>query len=163
MAAREARRDGTEAIASVHVRSWRETYDGLLPARQLETLDVDEKAVFWARTLDRQGPDATTLVAEADGAIVGVAAGGPPRDEARADEGEVYALYVLDSHQGQGLGGELFEGVLDHLRGRERMPVGLWVLEANPTTGFYEHLGGRRVDEREDEHGLTEVRYRWSA
>lgn len=162
MALRTAGLDDAPSIASVHVRSWRETYRGILPASELAALDVAEETRFWERMLERQGEQATTLVAEADGGIVGFAAGGPARDDGTADEGEVYAVYLLERHQGQGLGRQLFAGVLEHLRSHGLTPVGLWVLAANPTVGFYEHLGGRRVGEREEEHGLTEVRYRWS-
>ena len=96
--------------------------------------------------------------------MVGFAAFGP--DRASGFPGytaELWAIYVLPTWQRKGLGRALFhEGArLLQAEGYGRMLV--WVLKENPKgRGFYEHLGGVLLGEREIELGgakLWEVAY----
>jgi GNAT superfamily N-acetyltransferase len=131
-------------IARVHVDGWRETYPGLLPGFVLDALSYAERERQWADALAAGG--SCLFVAEAQGHIVGFAAGGPNRED-RADEypGELWAIYLLREQQGRGLGRALFEAVRAWLRERELEPFLLWAVADNPACGFYERLGGTRI------------------
>ena len=48
---RRARDDDAAAISLVHVRSWQETYRGLLPQDYLDALDPARRVPLWERTL----------------------------------------------------------------------------------------------------------------
>lgn len=160
MVLRRASLDDAPEVAWVHVRSWKETYPGLLPREELEVLDVDERAGFWERVIEEE-PETSTLVDEADGEVVGFASAGPATEELAGEGGEVYALYVLEAHQGEGRGRRLFEAAVEELRGRGLEPVYLWVLAGNPARGFYEHLGGEAVRKRVEGEAGPEICYRW--
>src|SRR5207237_7876125 len=83
------------SVARVHVRSWRATYEGLLPAEYLAALDVDDYAGRWERSLQSPFARGTIVVAEQDGQVVGFASGGPVRYGIPRCECEPYPLYRL--------------------------------------------------------------------
>lgn len=161
-----------EVIAQVHVASWRETYPGLVPPSILAGLSVAERAKMWRKIL-RQ-PDAfqrsAVFVAERSGAVIGFAACGDQRSsklETRGFAAEIFALYLLRSDQGLGLGRLLMAELARTLAGRVQQGASLWVLRENlAARRFYERLGGELVGEKEDrrEEGiLVEVAYGWTA
>lgn len=166
MLIREARPGDAAGIARVHVDSWRTTYAGLVSADFLAALAYERSEQNWRRGLTNPNAQSFYLVAE-DGAgqVVGFAAGGPERD-GRADyQGELYALYLLQAYQRQGLGRGLVAHAAQHLRRRGYVNLLVWVLAANPSRGFYEALGGVLVGEKNIDIGgemLLEVAYGWS-
>lgn len=158
--------EDAERIARVHVDSWRTTYKGILPADFLAALSVERRAEMWRRaaTLSGQGGRSLT-VAEADGRIVGFAAGGPNHDPDLVYTGELYAIYILESHQRLGIGRRLVAPVAAALAAGGHSTMLLWVLAANAgARRFYESLGGRAVrEQRTDIGGIAypEVGYGW--
>ena len=82
-----------DAIAAVHLASWRDVHRGIVAADVLEALDELDRAAQWRQTLG--AGHATTLVAEDDGRVVGFASYGPSSDE-DAERGtvELYAIYL---------------------------------------------------------------------
>ena len=98
-------------LARVHVQSWRETYAGIIPRAFLDALSLESRQQQWQRTLEFGN---AVFVAELADQIVGFASCGAARDEGYDDE--VYALYLLKSHHGQGIGKALFHAVLEALR-----------------------------------------------
>jgi GNAT superfamily N-acetyltransferase len=97
----------------------------------------------WREPLPGAPGGRRTLVAEADGSVVGFAAFGPCRDaDASARVGELYAIYVLPEWLRQGTGRSLHGVCVDDLRRSGFDEARLWVLEANPgARSFYERLG----------------------
>lgn len=158
--------DDAEAIARVHVESWRTTYRGLLPDRMLDEMEVRDHEQRWERTLRDPYRRSVVLVAEDGGRVVGFASCGRERDGDQDYEGELYAIYLLRESQGRGHGRALVEAsaaALD-LRGLASMVV--WVLRDNaPARGFYERLGGvyRRERPLDLVTGVSvpEVSYLW--
>lgn len=140
------------AMAAVHVASWESTYTGVLPASYIAERSLAVRHAFWRDRLIENDPAICIFVAcQADGTICGFASGG---------NGELYSLYLLEEAQGFGFGRLLVEAVLAELRGER--PVIVWVLGVNPARGFYEHMGGRLVAEKQTRMGgelFTEVAY----
>ncbi|MCB1491781.1 MAG: GNAT family N-acetyltransferase [Rhodobiaceae bacterium] len=159
-------------IAAIHVQSWRETYDGLVPPAMLARLDVDQRTRFWTHHLTdiEDGGPAAVFVAMRDGAAAGFVAVCGQRTDTLAErgfDGEIAALYVLRSAQRHGLGRALFARATDHLRQHGFAAASLWVLTTNtPARAFYEAMGGRVMAEREDvreDAVLAEVAYGWDS
>jgi GNAT superfamily N-acetyltransferase len=162
---RPAVENDAEGIARVHVISWRETYRGIVPDEFLDRLSVQRRMTQWARSLsDPSDLYHHTFVSEVDGQIAGFSNYGFPQEKDEEFDGELYAIYLLKSAQGRGIGKMLFleaaKGLLE--LGSSSMLV--WVLRDNPTRGFYEHLGGVYVREKPIEIGgreLMEIAYGW--
>jgi GNAT superfamily N-acetyltransferase len=131
-AIRPGRPEDAEAVAGVHVETWRAAYVNVFPQEQLRNLSIERRAEQWRST--------PPLVAEVDGKIVGFVSVGPSRD---ADgDGELYAIYVRPEHWGTGVGRALIAAGEERLRELGHHEAVLWVLEDNPRARrFYEAAG----------------------
>jgi GNAT superfamily N-acetyltransferase len=138
----------------------------MLPDSLLTRTTVARQTASWNRMLvDRSGP-VVHVAADAEGGIIGFASGGPRRGTILPAEAEIYALYVLPDHQGQGIGRRLVARMFDYFSSREWNSAGLWVVEANqPARRFYEALGGRLGPRQVEQLGtgaVEEISYLWS-
>jgi ribosomal protein S18 acetylase RimI-like enzyme len=142
---RSANRDDIPALARVHVQSWLETYTGLVPTEILDAITLESRVAQWERDFDQPHG---IFVALEDDQIVGFASCGTAQDFLQAD-GELYTLYLLNSHQHCGLGRALWNAVLEFGRARNWESMVVWVLESNILAqGFYKHQGCKLVDRR---------------
>jgi len=104
-------------------------------------------------------------VAEVDGQIMGFAAGGAEQSGDLYYKGELYAIYLLDSHQRQGAGKRLTLAVAGALAQAGFQAMLVWVLAENPSRLFYEKLGGRELRTQLitiGERSYEEVAYGWA-
>jgi GNAT superfamily N-acetyltransferase len=161
---RDAQPPDAMEIASVHVRSWRVGYRGLIPDAFLARLSAEERARRYS--LGSSDPaEPHTIVAILEGAIVGFATVGPSRDEDVRDAGELLALYVDPSAWRTGVGRLLLTRALSDLRARGFTEAILWVLRGNvPAQSLYDADGWRHdgSSRRESPWGIEAevVRYR---
>lgn len=126
------------AIAQVHVQSWLETYEGIVPKEYLASLSEKERVPLWQDWLTR---DISVFVAEIDGEVVGFAGGGAIREPLNTYDSELYPLYVLRDLQGRGLGKALLSVVVEALLQKGYKSMLVWVLEENPAVHFYKKAG----------------------
>ena len=155
-----------EALARVHVQSWRETYRGLLPDAYLARMSEEAHARRFAKALMKPGPDDVTLVVADRWGLGGYAQGGPSR-RGVPGEAEVATLYLLRSAQNRGLGGQLLGDTARALAVRGARSLVISVLRDNfAARGFYEHLGGEPEPARQEPGpgggSYWEVAYRWA-
>jgi GNAT superfamily N-acetyltransferase len=161
---RRAREDDAAGVERVRTETWRSAYRGLLPDQLIDGLQVN---VTRRRERLRSPPPAQLdFVAEEDAEVVGYAFAGPERTGDAAYRGEVYAIYVLPSHQGKGFGRALIRESARELAARGLTSLLIWVLRENaPGRAFYERLGGVASREKPlDIPGLedhVEVGYGW--
>jgi ribosomal protein S18 acetylase RimI-like enzyme len=170
---RDAAAEDARAIGALHVRTWRESYWGVLPDSTVLRETVEGRAGFWRTHLHRLAVNADlkdegVAVAEGPrGALVGFAWCGEARSSHAEWDGEVFMLYVLHAAQRRGVGSLLLEKAAMSLVRRGFFRLGLWVLEDNgPARAFYEAMGGRLTAARR-RHGPggaeTVVGYAWEA
>jgi GNAT superfamily N-acetyltransferase len=132
------------ALARVHVRSWRETYAGLLPGAFLAQMNAGVYARRWRRQLMSAEPPEVVLCAEGAGGLVGYC-GASVRDASA----EVSTLYVIRPAQRRGVGKRLISSAGKVAAARGATSMRLWVLNGNAKAkSFYEHLGGVAGEER---------------
>lgn len=161
MKVREAEPKDAEAIARVHLESWKTTYPGIIPQAHIDGLRLENGIANWKQRLAGR---LVILVAEGEAGVVGFAAGGAIVHRVDGFDGELGAIYLLTSHQGQGLGKALVKGIAERLRLEGFANMVVWVLKENPACGFYERMGGVRVAEQMIEIGgaaLPEVAFGW--
>jgi GNAT superfamily N-acetyltransferase len=140
---REAQAKDARAIAHVHVDSWRTTYEGIVSSEFLTSLSYEQRERLWNNALSSPATQSFIHVAEtSDGEVVGFVSAGPERQGDDTYKGEIYALYLLHSHQRRGIGRLLFKASLGELHQRGITSLLIWVLAANPSRKFYEALGG---------------------
>ena len=166
MKIRQALPADAPSIARVHVESWRTTYRGIVPDEYLAGLTYEGREAVWANVLGIPGHSTFVYVAEDEaGSVVGFAAGGPTRPINPTYRGELYAIYLLEEHQGKGAGRLLAQTVIRELARRGMHSMIVWVLADNaPARRFYEALGGKQIGSKPVEMGgvtLEEVAYGW--
>ena len=153
------------AIARVHVESWRTTYRGIFPAHLLEQLSTSDRTRAWTDILIAPpGRFVVLVVCDGSGQVVGFACGGAERTGGLGCDGELHAMYLLESAQRQGIGTLLIRHFVRELRASGFQSVAIWVLARNPARKFYEALGGKYLAEQQIERGgesYLEVAYGW--
>ena len=165
MQVRAATKEDAEALAGVHVASWRSAYAGLLPADLLASLDLGKRAQAWRTVLD--DASGCAYVACEGKEVLGFIHVCPSRDEDKTstEVGEITSIYVAPDHWGKGIGTTLLSRGLLHLAQAGCHEVTLWVLDGNQRAcHFYERKRFAR-DGSSKTHppsGLNEVRYRLS-
>ncbi|MCL6454130.1 MAG: GNAT family N-acetyltransferase [Alicyclobacillus sp.] len=165
MTIRRATPADAAAVARVHVDSWRTTYRGIVPNDFLDGMSYEASAARWQRLFAAGDPDYAMFVATVgDGTVIGFANGGHIRTADPEFSGELYALYLLATHQRQGIGAQLWQAVANHLVRRGMDSLLVWVLAENSACRFYEAMGGQPMREAEAEIGgkrLREIGYGW--
>jgi ribosomal protein S18 acetylase RimI-like enzyme len=164
---RRAEPDDAQGIASVHVRTWRHAYRGIIPDAVLAGLDEDRRAEYWRSAISLARGSHRPWVAMAGETIVGFVSAGIARDEDldQREVGEVYAIYVDPECSQQGIGRNLLNHATRDLRDSGFLEATLWVLEANDAAqAFYRANGwvtdGARREETMGDVPLAEVRFR---
>ncbi|GAA1642513.1 GNAT family N-acetyltransferase [Microbacterium flavum] len=143
IAVREPVPADADAIADVHVATWREAYAHLLPEAYFSADYVARRHRMWAHVLGEARADMAVRIADDAGEIVGLAWAGPADVLPSADAAPprvraLYALYVLADRYGTGVGQALLDAALDG------EPAMLWVAKENPrATAFYRRNGFR--------------------
>ena len=163
---REARREDAEAVALLHVRSWRESYRGSFSDAFLDEEQPGERLRVWHERLGDPPPNQLVQLAVDDGTLAGfVCVYG---DEDPKWGSFVDNLHVARAAKRSGIGTSLMRQAGAWLRQRgSNLGVYLWVLEANaPARRFYERIGAHDAGATTMEgHGGATVRsrrYVWS-
>lgn len=125
------------AIARVQVASWRERYDGVLPAELIDAMNVDDFAERWRASLHRPGDARNRVLVALDGDdIRGFAVTGPATDP-DADpiaDGEIAELTVEPDHRRQGHGSRLLQASVETLHSDRFTRGTVWVAGADDAT-----------------------------
>lgn len=163
---RPAQLEDAEGIAKVHVDSWQSTYRGIISQDYLDNRTYLQFTEFWKQDLTRiKSKEHLFVVLNLDHQVIGFSCGGPNRDKSFSYDGEIYAIYLLEAYQKQGLGKRLFENSCQQLSLDGFTGLLLWVLEANPSLGFYKHMGGQVVGDKMEtigEQNLKELALAWN-
>jgi GNAT superfamily N-acetyltransferase len=133
------------ALATIHVRSWREAYAGLLPPDLLGLLDTPDRADRWRRMVRATDwSKAGILVAVPGRELIGFTRFGPTRDadDNVGEVGEMKEVYLLPEAWGIGLGRRLMTTSLSRLAGAGYSQATIWVLATNTRARRFYEFGG---------------------
>ena len=153
---RPARVEDAAQMARVNVRSWQETYRGLMSDAVLDDPGlVATRERFWTAALtEERYRENRVAVAERDGELVGIAMSGPPLDPGAAWVRQLYVLYVHAADHGTGAGPTLLDAVVD-----PEESAALWVADPNPRAqAFYRKHGFIADGTNQVEGGVREIR-----
>ncbi len=161
---RQAKPDDVDAIARIEVETWRATYPGMLPDRVLVGMSERRQKGAWA-SLVRYRPGDVIVVEDGEAGIVGFGNCGAQRDPTLPFAGEIFTLYVAPDAQNRGVGRQLTSALFERLLHNGKRSALIWVIRANPSRFFYEHLGGKFVLTRRIRVGgemVEAIAYGWS-
>lgn len=153
-----------EGIARVHVESWKTTYRGIISDAFLNNLSIERRKQNWESTFTHLYKSEVIYVLVDQEIIRGFIHWGKSRDTDMEYEAELYTLYLLEEEQGKGYGTLLFNRLVETLRSERLNSFMVWVLERNPSIGFYKSLGGQYITKKELKIGddiVTEVALGW--
>lgn len=160
---RKATTEDSYAIAKVHVDTWLDTYPGLVSSDYLNSLNYDNRSERWEKIIE-SNEDIILIAVSENNEVVGYAYGGKNRDVTSLYDGELYAIYILKSHQRKNIGKHLFRAFIDELKSRNYMSMVIWVLKGNPSYHFYKKMGGRKDKTQDIKVGqqiYNEIAYVW--
>ena len=166
---RATRFEDAEEITRVHIQSWQESYRGLMPQAYLDGISFEERLSWRLKGWERiQRGESGCFVATVHDRIVGFTAFGLSRSPELSIPGEIGAIYVLNVHQGSGIGGELFRAARNWLDAKRLLPFHVWVLKDNvKARSLYQHVKGREIPQTKSVNfgGVPqiEVSYVWES
>lgn len=137
-------------ITIVNVYTWKTTYTGLMPDEVIDARIAELTVRAEKCRADIEKND-NFMVAAVGQTIIGFCCFGASRNQAYQDSGEIYAVYVLRGFQGTGAGRALFSACVKELTARGCSSLIVNCLAGNPSLGFYRHMGGKAVAQRQDE------------
>lgn len=163
MKIRKANKKDAKGIAEVHVKSWQETYKGIVDQKYLDNLKVEDRLRMWERGFSENKIGVVFVAENSDGEIVGFASFGPERTKQYGADGELYAIYLLEEYKRRKIGSKLFyEGIKELMT--DYSSVLVWVLEDNDSRLFYEKFEPEKAGEEEitiAETPFKEIAYVW--
>ncbi|MBH0008248.1 GNAT family N-acetyltransferase [Salinibacterium sp. SWN1162] len=128
-----------DALAQLHVASWRETYSHLLPEGFFTDEFLAKRQKMWTHILNNPSEELSIQLAEHAGSIIGFACvqrAPSTKQTGSSDDTELNAIYVLEAHHGSGVGQALLDATLGD------SPASLWVAKNNPRAeAFYRRNG----------------------
>ena len=165
MQIREANPSDLDAIASLHARSWRGAYRGMLSDAYLDGDLVADRKALWQQRFSAPIANQYIVVMEIDQTLVGLACAFGDQD---ARWGTLLEnLHVAQEHRGAGIGAQLVRHIAQWcIRSHASDVLHLWVLAPNiAAQGFYQCLGASSVEQSEwnapDGNRVSELRFAW--
>lgn len=139
MIIREMNYSDIERVRAIAAHTWKDTYSSFIPE---DIQDKTLKEAYSQETMDKRFNSSITLVAESNEEIMGYAffSGNLTSKEVFLE-----SLYVHPSHQGKGVGKQLY---LTGLKKFEKpTSISLTVYKGNPNISFYEKQGFNAIKE----------------
>lgn len=154
---REATLQDLPELARLHVKTWRDTYEGILTERELNVPTVEIRERQWRKTLAEEDNRVFCFVVENEqAALVGFASGKP--HDSGDFAGQLSKIYLLHEYQRQGLGSRLMGHVARRFLACGVVSMILFAEARNPSCRFYEALGGEALP---DDKGEVSGAYGW--
>ncbi|MEM7758328.1 MAG: GNAT family N-acetyltransferase [Cyanobacteria bacterium P01_A01_bin.40] len=166
MIIREATEQDISAISKVHVDTSRTTYRGIFSDEYLDNMSYQKRERAWHQVFEETLKNNNfTYVAENNShQIIGFANAGLEREGDSLYLGELYAIYILENFQQQGIGEKLVRTVVEQFKKMQINSMLVWVLKDNSACSFYKKLGGIKIKEQEIErqgNKLIKIAYGW--
>lgn len=137
-------------ITIVNVYTWKTQYTGLLPDELID-LRIREIKQNSDKIKNRIKNGTKYYVVEEENCIIGFCSFGESRDEKYKEYGEIYALYLLEGFQGEGLGRKFFDLAISYFKEKGFDKFIVKCLIGNPSEEFYKHMGGKIIGQTQIE------------
>ena len=164
---RSASKSDIQAIAALHVKSWRQNYRGALSDDFLDNKASSERLNVWRSRLQNSAPGQYVAVAEYNKEVVGFVC--LFFDHSSEYDALLDNLHVCSTMQGKGVGRQLMRLAAEKIElRRPDSSMYLWVLQQNSgAIRFYEALGGIKIETVEEmdigDIPVIKSRYYWKS
>lgn len=165
MIIRKAKFKDAQAIAKVHVDTWRTTYEGIIPTEFLNKLDYSERKDSWMNNIMRT-ENVVFVFENEEGQIIVFADTSRRYNNLEPISIDLTSLYLLETYQGRGIGKLLMKTLFEHYKDQGYDKVYVDVLSDNNTRYFYEYFGAKFVRNIKIKIGgkiLDESTYVWES
>ena len=130
-----------KVIAEIHATSSQAAFKALFPGEKAPVVSVDKSQAYWREAIEFSDPQ--VFVATDDDVVVGFVGFDRSRDaKTPATTGEIWAIYALPSHWGQGVGLALWDAARDGLMEEGCTKVTLWVPMGNERALRFHDMAG---------------------
>lgn len=135
---RKARLSDTPEIASIHIKSWKSAFEGLMPEGYINSYRLEDRNTEWLNVLE-SGSE-SVIIAENTSRLVGFLS--YSESEKSQDTLAVSKLYLCPSIYGKGVGYLLMKQLESNAKSAGIKLINLYVLDNNQTAiNFYSKLG----------------------
>jgi ribosomal protein S18 acetylase RimI-like enzyme len=143
---RDATSADIPALAHLHVKTWRATYEGILSEQQLNGPTYEIRERQWREAFKAtDGSVFCFVVEDQNGELVGFAKGTPYNGGLPGFSGELSKIYLLREYQRQGWGRRLVGHVACRFLSQGVSSMVLFAEPRNPSCRFFEALGAERL------------------
>jgi RimJ/RimL family protein N-acetyltransferase len=130
-----------KAIAEIHASARQAAFKGVVPGEQMPAISVDKSQAYWRDAIEYSEPQ--VWVALDEGVVVGFVGFDRSRDKGTPNTmGEIWAIYAVTSHWGQGVGLALWDAAREGLIDEGCTKVSLWIPLGNERALRFHDLAG---------------------
>lgn len=150
-------------FAEIHVKSWSNAYQNIVPQNILDDMTEQKSLQIWQRTFQKY-PQNLTLVEQEQGEIVAICCAGPCDYPGQGFDWEIYGLHVMPSLRNQGIGAALLQDALTRAHLARAQKAIVWTIEKlDRSRKFYQREGGQYYKTKQWPliPSLNEVSYYW--
>lgn len=138
---RPASLDDAKAIAELHVAASKSAYQDLISADQWDRVPMAKRVKYWREAIEYAEPQ--VWVATQGEEMIGFVGFDRSRDpKSKPTTGEIWAIYVLESHWDQGVGVELWDAAREGLLNEDCTDVTVWLPIRNERAVRFHELAG---------------------
>jgi L-amino acid N-acyltransferase YncA len=152
---REANVNDAEEIATVYVRSWKESFYSLIDPEYLTNLTAKSRTDVWRGIIDKKFCH-TLVVEDENSSIIGFISGGKFRSKKSCDS-EIYAIYLLKPYQGQGIGTKLRNDLSRILMKEGYKSLCIWVFKEITNNRYFFTNGSVKIEEDDIKIGNEKI------
>ncbi len=163
MRIRDLQIDDAAVVARLHVQTWHDTYQEMMPPEMLARMTIENMSTFWRQALASGHEWPQNFGAENEkGELLGWCSLGKPRTENKKGL-ELWAINIPKAHQKLGVGKMLLLEAMRRVRAAGENAMYLWVVDKNQNAiDFYLRFGAALTKEEKAERGVREIAMEWS-
>lgn len=153
---RKAKRNDSEAIIDVNIKTWLDTYKGIISDDFLQSrVEARQQSIDKCRNTVEENDN--VYVAILDDKLVGISSFGKSKIQKYYNYGEIYSLYVLKDYQKRGIGKAILFKAIEDLQHQGYKGIIVSCIKKNPSNKFYIKMGGRIIDKKTSLLGSQEI------
>lgn len=144
---RKAKKEDSENIIDVNIKTWLDTYKGIVADEFLKN-KINTRQISIDKCRNTVEKDNNVYVAILDNKLVGIVSFGKSKIDKYYKYGEIYSLYVLKDYQRRGIGKAIFFNGINDLKEQQYKNILVSCIKQNPSNEFYIKMGGKKIGEK---------------